>query len=622
METGEDEKFVEHPFSFSGGTSILEEIDKAYKHKDVYVRIGVARRLPEIVEEIQLKAARDHILPIIDALVCDDSPEVRETMMEQALSLCAVFASLGSQGLEIVSDYLLGAVISRLSDRHEKTKQLAIQSLSSLCGLIERKTVVANTIPTIEKLANNKSNPKIRAAAIHLLNELAFLLEKDLTLSFSLPLLKALATDPSYVVRCAVPGNLSKMCQVLGEKDAAKLVLPVFTFLANDQIWTVRRAVARGLVAMSDAVDQESRKQLVPVFLDLAEDKIRWVRNEARYESGSFIATFSRKEVVAVILHYYASTASDNPEEDVCVDPELPFKFAFNFPAVLLTTGADGWSTLSAAYEKLALHPNWEVRSSFSHSMHHVAEIVGPEITKTALLPIVKEYCNDLDEVKSGILEEFAQLLRKLDGPTLLSNEWILNFIVDLGFQQSRMYWRFREMIALQISDFASMYPKDIVLNYLVPLGKILLTDKVAVVRRTMSNEAGRFIRVLKSIFGNADQYTDFCASMARATGKETTTAPAGWHCRTTFAIMCPEIFKYLSREKWASQFQPELINLLNDKVVNIRYNAGKSLLAVNKTLKDPAISQLVFNKLKSERDRDIQALLKQQHSQLTPRKP
>jgi hypothetical protein len=38
-------------------------------------------------------------------------------------------------------------------------------------------------------------------------------------------------------------------------------------------------------------------------------------------------------------LHYYASTASDNPEEDVCVDPELPFKFAYNFPAVLLTTG-------------------------------------------------------------------------------------------------------------------------------------------------------------------------------------------------------------------------------------------------------------------------------------------
>lgn len=57
-------------------------------------------------------------------------------------------------------------------------------------------------------------------------------------------------------------------------------------FLNKDQIWSVRRAVARGLVSMSDSVDQESRKQLVPIFLDLAEDKIRWVRNEARYESG------------------------------------------------------------------------------------------------------------------------------------------------------------------------------------------------------------------------------------------------------------------------------------------------------------------------------------------------
>lgn len=39
---------------------------------------------------------------------------------------------------------------------------------------------------------------------------------------------------------------------------------------------------------------------------------------------------------MSVILHYYASTASDNPDEDVCVDPELPFKFAFNFPGTLV----------------------------------------------------------------------------------------------------------------------------------------------------------------------------------------------------------------------------------------------------------------------------------------------
>lgn len=60
----------------------------------VYRRIGVARRLPEIVEEIKLQASKDHILPIIDALVSDDSPEVRETMMEQVLSMCAVFNSV------------------------------------------------------------------------------------------------------------------------------------------------------------------------------------------------------------------------------------------------------------------------------------------------------------------------------------------------------------------------------------------------------------------------------------------------------------------------------------------------------------------------------------------------
>lgn len=44
--------------------------------------------------------------------------------------------------------------------------------------------------------------------------------------------------------------------------------------------------MAKGLVTMSDSVDSESRKQLVQVFIDLAKDKVRWVRNEARFESG------------------------------------------------------------------------------------------------------------------------------------------------------------------------------------------------------------------------------------------------------------------------------------------------------------------------------------------------
>jgi hypothetical protein len=46
---------------------------------------------------------------------------------------------------------------------------------------------------------------------------------------------------------------------------------------------------------------------------------------------------------------------------------------------------------------------------------------------------------------------------------------------------------------------------------------------------------------------------------------------------------MCPEIFKYLEREKWSGKFQPKLVDLLDDQVVNIKYNAGKSLLAINR---------------------------------------
>lgn len=127
------------------------------------------------------------------------------------------------------------------------------------------------------------------------------------------------------------------------------------------------------------------------------------------------------------VLDAYVSTATDDSDDHAFVDPELPYKFAFNFPgiwsrdpfingsAVLLTVGKSGWPVLKAAYQEVAAHTNWEVRSSLAHSIHHVATILGSDILQESLLPIVKEYCHDLDEVKSGILENLALLLKLLD---------------------------------------------------------------------------------------------------------------------------------------------------------------------------------------------------------------
>lgn len=46
---------------------------------------------------------------------------------------------------------------------------------------------------------------------------------------------------------------------------------------------------------------------------------------------------------------------------------------------------------------------------------------------------------------------------------------------------------------------------------------------------------------------------------------------------------MCMEVFKHVEREKWTREFQPALVKLLDDKVVNVRFNAGNSILVINK---------------------------------------
>lgn len=87
---------------------------------------------------------------------------------------------------------------------------------------------------------------------------------------------------------------------------------------------------------------------------------------------------------------------------------------------------------------------------------------------------------------------------------------------------------------------------------------------------------------------------------------------------------MCVEVFKHIERDKWNREFQPSLVKLLDDKVVNVRFNAGRSLISINKictcslqptsnfvAVRDNNILMLVKRKLGRERDRDIQELLK-----------
>ena len=63
----------------------------------------------------------------------------------------------------------------------------------------------------------------------------------------------------------------------------------------------------------------------------------------------------------------------------------------------------------------------WKVRRTLAFSIHHVAVILGEELTSTDLVPVFDELLKDLDEVRIGLLKHFVDFLQVIS--SLCSSE-------------------------------------------------------------------------------------------------------------------------------------------------------------------------------------------------------
>jgi len=54
----------------------------------------------------------------------------------------------------------------------------------------------------------------------------------------------------------------------------------------------------------------------------------------------------------------------------------------------------------------------WKVRRTLAFSIHHLANILGEELTRTELVPVFDELLKDLDEVRIGLLKHLVDFLQ------------------------------------------------------------------------------------------------------------------------------------------------------------------------------------------------------------------
>ena len=155
---------------------------------------------------------------------------------------------------------------------------------------------------------------------------------------------------------------------------------------------------------------------------------------------------------------------------------------AYNFPAVVLTAGADYWdSHLKDTYLNLTKDYQIKVRRTFAYSLHEIARIIGPERTERDLVQIFALYLMDLDDVKQGVLEHLAEFLGTLAVSS--RNEYIP--ILAEVWDGVMTNWRLRDILAGQLRDIALLFDAARVVEHILPLAIRACQDEFAAVRVT-----------------------------------------------------------------------------------------------------------------------------------------
>jgi serine/threonine-protein phosphatase 4 regulatory subunit 1 len=56
----------------------------------------------------------------------------------------------------------------------------------------------------------------------------------------------------------------------------------------------------------------------------------------------------------------------------------------------------------------------WKVRRSLAYSIHECAQVLGPELTETDILPVLFHFLRDIVDVAEGALQNLPSILRVL----------------------------------------------------------------------------------------------------------------------------------------------------------------------------------------------------------------
>ncbi|CAJ0878693.1 11618_t:CDS:10 [Entrophospora sp. SA101] len=555
--------------------SPLEKIFLYVKSELVFHRVFIARELPTLIRDVEISEAVEYVLPLMNSLGTDPEDHVKETFATELDDIIWFYYSVTTDCSQTDIAINSRPLTPQRPQTPQQRPQTPIQQYHSQQTLSQPPTPT-NNIPYLSPSAFTPllhallldQNTAIAQAAQNVILSLVDrileepsvnpkekeLLEKE-TLEGVVLGIGRLDQDKARkeetnewepygdehgagamsggeeeaeLGRMTMMSLISSLAPIVGPERCIRLFLPELEKMIDEQVFYVRKEAATALGRLSGVLPLETiESKLLPDEMKseravngikiFAEDVSRSVRSAAGEIIGELIATF-------------------DPNGKV---PENLVQHFLNLGPLR--------------------ESNVKVRRTLSYSLHEIAKVIGPKKTEEDLLPVFTYYLVDMDEVKSGVMENYVSFISCL--PQTARDECLpsLSGIWD----NLKPQWRLRNTIAKQIPALCQLFDGSSIINYLLPLAIKAVKDEVATVRETT---VACFPALFEAVHNDDTLFKEAIKRVCEFSSENK------FRSRVIFVQICYALvlsgFPKLDFERY---FLPILENFSADSVVNVR---------------------------------------------------
>lgn len=396
--------------------------------------------------------------------------------------------------------------------------------------------------------------------------------------------------DPAFFVRkevAAAIGIIGKALVtdaddgfVLHETNAPVQLFDAINRVLLDHVWQVRQAACYSLpgVFATQPRNAARRENLVLIMRALRQDVSPNVQLAAFEMIGEIIYLCYGDEggVPGELVRLFMGQPMDDSEEsepmDIFANSDYALIVAFNFPAVMLTLGAEHWPRLRELYMRLSTHMYDNVRNSLAASLHEMAKLIGPEAACRDLVTVSEQFLHDsCIDVTSTVLEHMDVFWLIL--PVDVARDQIRR-VSSLWLSAYAQEWRLRQTLAAHIPALVPTMLLTDEDGCLVTLLLLALNDPVNALRDIGVNS----VPITYHTFREHDEtIADGFISMLC----DLSHAPA-CRQRTTFLRIVQALLEHgLTRNKFESLILPCLLGLAADSVADVNIALARTLKQV-----------------------------------------